>query len=310
MLEVIELSKAYKKAKVVNNISLFLERGETIGLLGPNGAGKSTTISLISSLIKPSSGDIRINGKSSVEDPIHMRQILGVVPQELALYDELTARENLDFFGRTQRMKGKQLAEKVDEILNMISLTDRQHDRVKIFSGGMKRRLNIGIALLHSPKLLIMDEPTVGIDPQSRFHILESVKRLNQHYGISVIYTSHYMEEVEQLCNRIYIMDKGNIIASGTKEELRSILSSEQIIHFKADWIKEGLIHKLQSHPSVSKLTHTDGSVQFSVPKNVNILADLFKFAEEQEMMISAVQIEAPTLEDVFLHLTGRTLRD
>ncbi|MED3824293.1 ABC transporter ATP-binding protein/permease [Priestia flexa] len=146
MLEVIELSKAYKKAKVVNNISLFLERGETIGLLGPNGAGKSTTISLISSLIKRSSGDIRINGKSSVEDPIHMRQILGVVPQELALYDELTARENLDFFGRTQRMKGKQLAEKVDEILNMISLTDRQHDRVKIFSGGMKRRLNIGIA--------------------------------------------------------------------------------------------------------------------------------------------------------------------
>lgn len=310
MLEVVDLSKHYKNKKAVKGVNLYLEKGETVGLLGPNGAGKSTTISLISTLINPTSGDVRLKNESIVKKPEKIRNILGVVPQDIALYMDLTAEENLKFFGRIHRIKKKELQRKVNEILDIIGLKDRKKELVKTFSGGMKRRLNIGVALLHEPELIIMDEPTVGIDPQSRNYILETVKRLNTEKNITVLYTSHYMEEVEYLCDRIYIMDHGEVIAAGTKEEIKAILSAEQSIAMRVDILKGEYLQLLQALPNVKSISVQDPAITLIVPKKVNILKDIFKLAEETKTNIISVHIETPTLEDVFLHLTGRQLWD
>lgn len=310
MLEVVDLSKHYKNKKAVKGVNLYLEKGETVGLLGPNGAGKSTTISLISTLINPTSGDVRLKNESIVKKPEKIRNILGMVPQDIALYMDLTAEENLKFFGRIHRIKKKELQRKVNEILDIIGLKDRKKELVKTFSGGMKRRLNIGVALLHEPELIIMDEPTVGIDPQSRNYILETVKRLNTEKNITVLYTSHYMEEVEYLCDRIYIMDHGEVIAAGTKEEIKAILSAEQSIAMRVDILKGEYLQLLQTLPNVKSISVQDPAITLIVPKKVNILKDIFKLAEETKTNIISVHIETPTLEDVFLHLTGRQLRD
>lgn len=199
MLETVKLTKSFKDKKVVDEINLYLHTGESVGLLGPNGAGKSTTISMIASLIKPTSGDVKLDGKSTIQNPSDLRKVLGVVPQEIALYEELSAYENLKFFGKAYRVEKETLEVRIQEVLDMVGLKDRQKELIKTFSGGMKRRINIAAALLHNPKILILDEPTVGIDPQSRNHILETVRELNQTEGTTVLYTSHYMEEVEQL---------------------------------------------------------------------------------------------------------------
>ena len=217
MLELVDLSKKFKQTYAVKNLNMFIEKGEIVGLLGPNGAGKSTAISMLSSLVEPTSGDVRFNNQSILKNPTPLRKVIGVVPQEIALYTDLTAEENLQFFGRIYKLKGIELHQKINEVLDMIGLTDRRKDMVKTFSGGMKRRLNIGVALLHDPEFIIMDEPTVGIDPQSRNYILETVKRLNKEKQMTVLYTSHYMEEVEFLCNRIYIMDQGNLSHGGSR---------------------------------------------------------------------------------------------
>src|SRR5690625_1889400 len=227
-------------------MNMYIEKGEIVGLLGPNGAGKSTAISMLSSLIEPTEGDVLFHKKSMLKNPTPLRRVTGVVPQDIALYEDLTAEENLYFFGRIYRMRGKELKEKVEEVLKLIGLTDRKKDVVKKFSGGMKRRLNIGVALLHDPEFLIMDEPTVGIDPQSRNYILETVKRLNEEKGLTILYTSHYMEEVEYLCDRIYIMDKGNIIAVGTKSEIKDILAAENTIYIEAELLNETFVEKLK----------------------------------------------------------------
>ena len=250
MLELVDLSKKFKQTYAVKNLNMFIEKGEIVGLLGPNGAGKSTAISMLSSLVEPTSGDVRFYNKSIIKNPAPLRKVIGMVPQEIALYTDLTAEENLQFFGRIYRLKGSQLKRKIDEVLDQIGLTDRRKDVVKTFSGGMKRRLNIGVALLHDPEFIIMDEPTVGIDPQSRNYILETVKRLNVEKQMTVLYTSHYMEEVEFLCNRIYIMDQGNLIASGTKDEIKRILSSEKAISIKAERWNESFIDAVKAKPN------------------------------------------------------------
>ncbi|UOE78102.1 ABC transporter ATP-binding protein [Parageobacillus thermoglucosidasius] len=310
MLEAVELTKQFKQMKAVNGVNLFLEKGEIVGLLGPNGAGKSTTISMISTLIPPTSGDVRFNNESVLKNPTKLRKVLGVVPQEIALYTDLSAKENLYFFGRMYRLSGSGLRKKVDEILELIGLTERQNDLVKHFSGGMKRRLNIGVALLHEPEFIIMDEPTVGIDPQSRNYILETVKRLNQEKQMTVLYTSHYMEEVEFLCDRIYIMDKGSIIASGTKEEIKNILSSENTVQIKVERVHEPFIDALHAEPIINRVTVQDRLITILTPKEVNVFNMLFKLAEKTNTVLTSVEIQTPTLEDVFLHLTGRALRD
>jgi len=310
MLETIKLSKNFKDKKVVDEINLFLGEGESVGLLGPNGAGKSTTISMISSLLKPTSGDVKLNGKSMIKDAAEMRRILGVVPQEIALYEELSAYENLKFFGRAYQVPKDKMEERIQNVLEMVGLKDRQKELIKTFSGGMKRRINIAAALLHEPKILIFDEPTVGIDPQSRNHILETVRELNVKHGTTVLYTSHYMEEVEQLCNRVYIMDHGKVIASGTKSELLSILSSEDTIQVQLNKKSAVLLTEIKSFNHVYQVDETDEGLRIISRKGSNILSDLVHAAEKAGIQIVNYQVEIPSLEDVFLHLTGKTLRD
>lgn len=310
MLELINVSKRYKQFHAVNQLNMYIERGEIIGLLGPNGAGKSTAIAMLSSLIEPTEGDVLFHRKSTLKDPASIRRVTGVVPQEIALYEDLTAEENLLFFGRIYRLSGKTLAKRVEEILILVGLVERRKTIVKHFSGGMKRRLNIGVALLHNPEFLIMDEPTVGIDPQSRTFILETVKRLNKETGLTILYTSHYMEEVEFLCDRIYIMDQGNLIAVGTKEEIRAILSNEYTIHVEAEFLHVSFLEALREEPTFKKISVENEKVTIIVPKKVNAFQLLIKYAEVTDTELRSVSVNSPSLEDVFLHLTGRALRD
>src|SRR5690554_1657852 len=258
MLQVNDLQKKFKMTTAVNGVNLYLDQGESVGLLGPNGAGKSTTISMISTLLTPTSGDIRFKGTDVLKQPDVLRPVLGVVPQEIALYEELTAYENMKFFGQTYGLSGKKLTLKIDEVLELVGLTDRKKERIKNYSGGMKRRINMAVSLMHEPELLIMDEPTVGIDPQSRSHILEMVRELNHKKGMSILYTSHYMEEVEKLCDRVYIMDHGQIIASGTKEELKSILSSEDTILIEVQQKSDQLINHLNEHALIQQVARSE----------------------------------------------------
>ena len=239
-----------------------------------------------------------------------MRRILGVVPQEIALYEELSAYENLKFFGRAYQVPKDKIEDRIQNVLEMVGLKDRQKELIKTFSGGMKRRINIAAALLHEPKILIFDEPTVGIDPQSRNHILETVRELNVKHGTTVLYTSHYMEEVEQLCNRVYIMDHGKVIASGTKSELLSILSSEDTIQVQLNKKSDVLLTEIKSFNHVYQVDETDEGLRIISRKGSNILSDLVHAAEKAGIQIVNYQVEIPSLEDVFLHLTGKTLRD
>jgi ABC-2 type transport system ATP-binding protein len=310
VLETVELRKVFKGKTAVEEVSLYLDKGESVGLLGPNGAGKSTTISMISSLLMPTGGDVRLNGKSVVKHPQDIRKVLGVVPQEIALYEELTAYENLQFFGRIYRMKGKELEAKIQEVLELVGLRERQKELIRTFSGGMKRRINIAAALLHDPQIVIMDEPTVGIDPQSRNHILDTVRLLNREKGTTVLYTSHYMEEVEQLCSRMYIMDHGRIIASGTQEELRRILSGEDTLLIQLSEPSPELAEELQELPPVRQVEETETGLKLIVIKQSGVLTQVVQAAERRGVQILNIHVHTPSLEDVFLHLTGRTLRD
>lgn len=310
MLETINLSKTFKGKKAVDGIDIYLEKGESVGLLGPNGAGKSTTISIISSLLKPTSGEVKLNGKSTIKNPSEIRKVLGVVPQEIALYEELSAYENLKFFGKVYKVKQDVLEKRIQDVLDMVGLKDRQKELVKTFSGGMKRRVNIAAALLHRPQILILDEPTVGIDPQSRNHILETVRKLNKEHGTTILYTSHYMEEVEQLCNRVYIMDHGKVVASGSKSELLSILSSEDTIQVQLSKMNDNLLESIRGMEHVRRVDETTDGIRIISRKGSNILTDLVHAAELTGVQIIHYEMEIPSLEDVFLHLTGKTLRD
>lgn len=310
MLETINLSKTFKETKAVDGIDMYLDEGESVGLLGPNGAGKSTTISMIASLVKPTSGDVLLNGKSTIKNPSEIREVLGVVPQEIALYQELSAYENLKFFGKIYRTKKEDLEIRIQEVLDMVGLKDRQKELVKTFSGGMKRRVNIAAALLHRPKVLILDEPTVGIDPQSRNHILETVRKLNAEHGTTILYTSHYMEEVEQLCDRVYIMDHGKIVASGTQSELFSILSSEDTIQVHLSKSNDAFVESIKSNDNIRRVDLTGDGIRIISKKGSHILSDMVHAAEKHGIQITHYQQEVPSLEDVFLHLTGKTLRD
>ena len=310
MLEIINLSKTFKDKKAVDGIDMYLDGGESVGLLGPNGAGKSTTISMIASLVKPTSGDVLMDGKSTIKNPSEIRKVLGVVPQELALYEELSAYENLKFFGKIYKTDKSELETRIQEVLDMVGLKDRQKDLVKTFSGGMKRRVNIAAALLHRPKVLILDEPTVGIDPQSRNHIIETVRKLNDEHGTTILYTSHYMEEVEQLCDRVYIMDHGKIVASGTQSELLSILSSEDTIQVQLSKRNEAFLESIKLNEYVRRVEETEDGIRIISKRSSHILSDLVHAAEKHGSQITHFQQEVPSLEDVFLHLTGKTLRD
>ncbi|PRY82522.1 ABC transporter ATP-binding protein [Alkalibacterium olivapovliticus] len=310
MLETKNLTKAFKKKTVVSEVNIYLEKGESVGLLGPNGAGKSTTISMISTLLPPTSGEVWFNGQNALKESQGLRKVMGVVPQEIALYEELSAYENMKFFGKVYGLRGKELESRITHVLDLIGLTDRKKDAVNTYSGGMKRRINIGVTLLHEPEILIMDEPTVGIDPQSRNYILDMIKTLNKEKGITVLYTSHYMEEVEKLCDRVYIMDHGEIIASGTNEELKSILSNEETIQIDVHTLSMGFQDNLLHHSSIRKVTEEGLGYRVIAPKGEDLLSEVFELAKQTHTKITGVSIQTPSLEDVFLHLTGRKLRD
>lgn len=310
MIEVKNLHKEYKNVVAVEDVNLYMEEGESVGLLGPNGAGKSTTISMISTLLPPTRGSVTYNGKDAFKHPEELRPVLGVVPQDIALYDELSAYENMKFFGKVYGLSGPDLENKIQEVLELVGLKERQKDAVDTYSGGMKRRINIAVSLMHDPEILIMDEPTVGIDPQSRNYILEMVRRLNRERGLTVLYTSHYMEEVEKLCDRVYIMDDGQIIASGTKDELKSILSNEETVHIEVEQPKGEFAKRLASHEGINQLTEDESGYNLIASKGEQLLGNIFEMAKQTGVKIIGVHIQAPTLEDVFLHLTGRKLRD
>lgn len=309
LLKVDNLEKKYKEINAVKGISFSVNRGEVFGLLGPNGAGKSTTISMISTLISPTSGNIIYRGEDISKKPKAIQAKLGVVPQDIALYPTLSGYENLKFWGHAYGLRGKELKTRVSEVGEIIGLKDRLKEKVEKYSGGMKRRINIGAALLHKPELLIMDEPTVGIDPQSRNHILDTVLQLNKE-GMTIIYTSHYMEEVEQLCNKISIMDQGEVIASGTKDQLIDIVKGKKKINLKFDNVTEDLLKKIKEIYYIEKIDVDGDEVQLVTQNGDNIFKDILSKVSETDSSILSIDIKKPNLEAVFLHLTGRALRD
>lgn len=309
LIETKGIKKYYKKVRAVDGIGLEVRQGEILGILGPNGAGKSTAISVISSLIRPDEGDVFFKGESILKNPAAIRRVMGIVPQEVALYPDLSAAENLKFFGKLYGLKGEKLKTRMQEVLDLLELNGRAKDAVKNYSGGMKRRVNIGAALLHHPEVLIMDEPTVGIDPQSRSHILDTVKALNKK-GMTIIYTSHYMEEVEQLCDRIYVMDHGKVIASGTKEDLKNLMGGDDIVSLQTDRASEGFLRELRGSLKVKNADQKGNSITLMVQKDCDILSDIFEAASRNGVKLKSLDIKTPTLEDVFLYLTGRGLRD
>lgn len=303
------LHKDFGEVYAVKDVSFTVRRGEVFSLLGPNGAGKSTTISMLACLLRPTNGDATVLGHSIISEPRDVKARLGVVPQEIALYDDLSARENLEFWGKMYGLRGPALAQRVDEVLDLIGLADRQKGRLEKFSGGMKRRVNIGVALLHKPDLVIMDEPTVGIDPQSRRHILDGVKDLNRQ-GTTVLYTTHYMEEAQELSDHIAIMDQGEIIGCGTHAELVHIVGEQDKIDLRLSESNGGLVESWRQVPGVSKVTAEDDLITLLADDSNMVLPHLFESAAEAGVRITSVDIQEPNLETVFLHLTGRALRD
>ncbi len=311
ILHVQNLVKNYGDFKAVKGVSFDIEEGEIFSLLGPNGAGKTTTISMLSTLYMPTSGDATIGGYSITKDPMGVRGIIGVVPQDLALYEDLTARENLIFWGQMYNMSGKALSMRVDEVLEQIGLTDKAKDRVKTYSGGMKRRVNIGVGLLHKPRLLFLDEPTVGIDPQSRRAILDTVKDLNKQ-GMTLLYITHYMEEAEELSHRVGIFDHGEMIAIGTQKELTQQVGQAEtlILHVGENDDSQALAKTLKDIQGVQQATAVDQEVSVVCAEAEDVLAAVVTKANDRGIKIRSIDIREPNLEAVFLHLTGRALRD
>lgn len=348
------LVKTFKRddgteVKAVKGVDLDIHKGEIFSLLGPNGAGKTTTISMISGLISPTSGDAKIGGHSITQNPMEAKRLMGVIPQEIALYPQLTARQNLEFFGRMYGMGGGELKKRTDEVLDFIDLTDRQNDKIETFSGGMKRRVNIGVGLLHRPQLVYMDEPTVGIDPQNRRRILDTVFRLRDEYGMTVLYTTHLMEEAQELSDRVAIIDHGKIIAIGTQGELTQQVGQEDRLVFSVgeanianallrrveqdiDGVTRAIFEDVQldavaaeqseaDNVAVDKLstgtmtavrsgqTH-EGILTVYAKRGRKALPHIVQILNEAGIDIFSIEVREPDLEAVFLHLTGRALRD
>ncbi len=308
-IQVKELHKSFGEVKAVQGVSFEVEQGEIFSLLGPNGAGKTTTISMLATLLRPDKGDALVMGKSILNDPMGVKAVLGYVPQEVALYEDLSARENLTFWGKMYGLRGAKLKSRVDEVLEVIGLTDRAGGRVGKFSGGMKRRVNIGVALLHKPQVIFMDEPTVGIDPQSRRNILDSVVAL-KNQGMTVLYTTHYMEEAQELSDHIAIMDHGKLIACGSHAELVKIVGELDRIHLTLNAESERILENWRAIPGVAQISAEDGMVTVLAEDSNQVLPPLFEIAAAHNVRITSVDIQEPNLEAVFLHLTGRALRD
>ncbi len=306
MIQVQHLSKSFQSVKAVDDISFSIAKGEIFGLLGPNGAGKSTTLHMMSTLLKSDQGQIIIDGKTVATDAEACKQLIGVVPQEISLYDELSAYENLLFWGNLYGIPSRELKKSIDHTLELIGLLDRKNDLIKTYSGGMKRRINIAASLLHNPKVLLMDEPTVGIDPQSRNHIFEVVEKLNKE-GMTIIYTTHYMEEVERLCNRIAIVDSGQIIAQGTQEELQELVKTKENVQLEFDFLSEDQVLKLRELLPYNMIQKEK---QLIIESSIKELSGIIAASNQLGLAINDIQLQKVNLETIFLSLTGKQLRD
>lgn len=306
-LEVSDLRKTYGPTVALDGVSFQVHEGETFGLLGPNGAGKTTLLSILSCLLDASAGEVRLLGRRFGPNDREVRRLIGIVPQELAVYGELTARENLRFFGELYGLRGVPLRQRVEEVLAAVALADKGDDRVSTFSGGMKRRLNLGAALVHGPRLLLLDEPTVGVDPQSRNHIFEEVRRLTT-AGLTVVYTTHYMEEVQALCTRVGIMDRGRLEACDTLPQLLQQLSG--LIRFRVSRLPPGLRERIKDLPDCRLVEGNGRDLSLECADVKGTLLRLVSALNEAQTELLQLELEEPNLERVFLHLTGRALRD
>jgi ABC-2 type transport system ATP-binding protein len=330
MVETKDLAKTYgnpQKGEVqaVKGINLQIQKGEIFSLLGPNGAGKTTTISMISGLTQPTRGDAFIGGFSITHQPLQAKNLLGVVPQEIALYPTLSARQNLEFFGQMYGLSSKDLKARIDSMLDFVELSDRQADRIETYSGGMKRRINIAAGLLHNPQVVYMDEPTVGIDPQSRRRILDTVKLLKEQRSMTVLYTTHLMEEAQELSDRVGIIDHGEIIAMGSPGDLIQQVGEQDRLIFKVgeavasdDLLErirtsvEGVTQAIYDPPGEGgeNKANISGLLIVNAARGRKALPFILHLVEEAGINIESVEVREPDLEAVFLHLTGRALRD
>ena len=309
VLECRDLRKAFGDLVAVNGVGFTIAPGETYGLLGPNGAGKTTSISMIAGLLERDAGDVSVEGKPLTTTSVEAKSVIGYVPQDLAIYPDLSGRENLRFFARLYGMHGDDLIRRVDEVLEIVGLADRAGDLAKEYSGGMKRRLNIGIGLLHRPRLLILDEPTVGVDPQSRNSILESVDHLSAE-GMAVLYTTHYMEEAERLCDRVGIIDLGELRAEGTRRELVGLVGQrDQVVLALAGNI-EAAARACSGIPAVHDASPKEDHLELVVDEARKALPRILETVADAGASVRAVEVTEPNLEAVFLHLTGKALRD
>lgn len=309
VIEIRNLEKSYKELKALDGISFDVEEGEIIGLLGPNGSGKSTTINCLLSLLRYDKGTIRIFGKELKPDSYDLKQKIGVIFQEVAVFEELTVYENINYFCGLY-IKDKTLRKKyVEEAIELVSLQDFVKFRPKQLSGGLLRRLNIACGIAHKPSLIFLDEPTVAVDPQSRNNILEGIQKLNQQ-GATIVYTTHYMEEAEQICNRIIIIDKGKVIASGTKEELKRLVSMEEKVTVEVEGLEEKILKKIENNSNVDSIHYDGKTLYIAYRKGTNNLGDLIDLFKTNKVKYTTMFSELPTLNDVFLELTGKALRD
>ena len=307
VLEVLNLTKRYGSTAALDGVTLSVNEGDVFGLLGPNGAGKTTLLSIVAGLLEADAGEVKLRGRPFTRQDRGLRRELGIVPQELAVYSELTARENLRFFGALYALPGVELDRRVADVLTAIGLTERADQRTSTFSGGMKRRLNLGAALVHNPRLLLLDEPTTGVDPQSRHHIFEEVRRLAAN-GVTIVYTSHYMEEVQALCARVGIIDQGKLIACDTVSGLLQRLKA--VIRFRVPSVTPALLERLRSLPDARLVTADNQALELECQDPKTTLLKLIALLNEENVELTNLEIEEPNLERVFLELTGRALRD
>jgi ABC-2 type transport system ATP-binding protein len=309
MIQVRSVSKSFGNIEAVKNVSFTIDKGEIFGILGPNGAGKSTIVNILNTLVKPDKGDVIIDGVNIKDDGETIKLIMGVVPQEIALYEELSAYENLMFWGGLYDIPKSELKANVDNTLEIVDLSFRKNDRIKTFSGGMKRRINIACSLLHNPKILVLDEPTVGVDPQNRNHIFEVIERLNNE-GMTIIYTTHYMEEAERFCDKIAIIDIGSIIAQGTLKELRQISDVKDLLTIKLADVNSEIITRITSENPLFRFDSTSSTLKVECGNIGNDTSIIINQIQNSGGVIERIYTQGTNLESIYLKLTGKELRD
>jgi len=309
MIQVRSVSKSYGSIEAVKDVSFNIEKGEIFGILGPNGAGKSTIVNILNTLVKPDKGDVIIDGVNIKNDGKTVKLIMGVVPQEIALYEELSAYENLMFWGGLYDIPKQELVANVNRTLEIVDLVNRKDDRIKTFSGGMKRRINIACSLLHNPKILVLDEPTVGVDPQNRNHIFELIERLN-YEGMTIIYTTHYMEEAERFCDKIAIIDTGRIVAQGTLKELRQISDVKDLLTIKLADANSEIISRITSENPSFRFDNASFTLIVECANIGNDTSVIINQIQNSGGVIEKIYSRGTNLESIYLKLTGKELRD